>query len=104
MGVIYHMVRIDCPSCGRTHTTRKLVKECQEKLERRIESIAKREAEVQRRIEVSQTEPVRDVICRMRGVEGAPWDGANGIIPAIKKNYPKDTPHDIWTVMSIYAE
>ena len=98
------MVRMNCEICGRSHTSAAAMEKCAEKAQRKMEREAKKQAEEIRRASILRAEPVAEFIKRRRGREGAPWEGANGIIPALKKDYPKGTPVDIWTLFGIYAE
>lgn len=89
-----------CESCGRTHRTEEAVEKCRTRLEKQAAVQEKRRAEAERRLLNSQAVPWWEYVVQGRR-EGLRWDQVSSFI---KKNYPKGTPNDLWSLALAYAE
>ena len=81
---------IECPECSKKHRAagfEERVAKCKATREKREAKEAAKQAEIDRRRDNARQLPIKTFI-RQGMVEGWPWEGANSILAAMKKDYP----------------
>lgn len=90
---------MECEHCSRTHRTEVSAEKCRARAERAALVQEKRDKEAERRRLNAESVPF-DLRIRQMRREGQRWDQ---IASEFKKNYPKGTPTDLWTIALSYA-